>query len=280
MKAVICMSACAYERRGVQAKAVFAALLDEERPSLYFRGLRAEGKLEASLPALAACIGVPQNPVYHPEGDVFEHTMLVSDCAAALRSQALHPLGFMLSALLHDAGKAVCTECRPDGKITSYQHEKLGLPVVEAQLRLLTDSEALVGYVLNMTLMHMRPNMLAACRSKRKKTRQLFDMSVCPEDLILLSRADASGKLDAPYDETCEAFLRERLDDYRAMLQRPMVTREDLVAAGIRPGEALEALLARARQLHFSGLERRRALEQVLAEAAKSLKNDIINSKK
>ena len=116
----------------------------------------------------------------------------------------------------------------------------------------------------------------AQARSKKKKTRQLFDLSLCPEDLILLSRADASGKLDAPYDEDCEAFLRQRLEDYRRIVALPMVTREDLLAAGFSPGVALEAALARARQLHFSGYDCQHAIRQVTAEARSGgkLKND------
>ena len=58
-----------------------------------------------------------------------------------------------------------------------------------------------------------------------------------------------------------------RLEDYRRVTALPTVTREDLLAAGFSPGEALEAALARARQLHFSGFDRQHALKQVVAEA-------------
>ena len=243
------------------------ALLNDARPSGYFRGLLASGELSEALPELAACVGVPQNPVYHPEGDVFEHTMLVIDSAAALRGRALNPLGFMLSALAHDLGKAVATQVQPDGKITAYGHEVTGLPLCRSLLARLGADEALTAYVENMMWLHMRPNLLAKCRSKKKKTRMLFDLSLCPEDLILLSRADASGKLDEPYDEAIEAFLRQRLEDYRRVAALPMVTREDLLAAGLTGEEALESALARSRQLHFSGYDRQHALKQALAEA-------------
>lgn len=243
------------------------ALLKAERPSEFFRVLRRMDHLRAFFPEVAACIGVAQNPVYHPEGDVFEHTMLVLDCAAALRDRAQWPLGFMLAALTHDLGKAVATEVQPDGRITAYGHEVQGLPLCEAQLARLTNQAKLIAYAKNMMWLHMRPNVLAQCRSKKKKTRQLFDMSVCPEDLILLARADASGKLDAPYDEANERFLRERLADYREIMARPMVTGKDLIAAGLKPGPDFSRWLDRARQLHFAGQERDRALKQVLAEA-------------
>ena len=245
---------------------LFEALLESDKPSVYLRAMLTSGELGEALPELAACVGVPQNPVYHPEGDVFEHTMLVVDCAAALRGKAQNPAGLMLAALTHDLGKAVCTQVREDGRITAYGHEVAGLPLCHALLTRLTDDAGLTDWVENMVWLHMRPNVLAKCRSKKKKTRQLFDLSLCPEDLILLSRADASGKLDAPYDEGLEAFLRQRLEDYRRVMALPMVTRDDLLAAGFSPGEALEEALARAWQLHFSGFSPEKALGQVLAE--------------
>lgn len=222
--------------------------------------------LHEFFPELEQTMGVPQNPKFHPEGDVFEHTMLVLDEAAKLRERAQWPLGFMLSALMHDIGKCVATQIQPDGRITAYGHEVLGLEMVERQLRRLTNHEKLIKYVLNQTELHMRPNVLFFVHSKKKKTRQLFDLSVCPNDLILLSRADASGKLDEPYREENELWLRERLEDYYRRLSQPMVTGEDLIRAGLKPDKRFSALLQRARVLHFSGLERNNALQQVLAE--------------
>lgn len=248
------------------------ALLKAERPSVFFRALRAMNHLKEFFPEVEACAGVPQNPVYHPEGDVFEHTMRVVDCAAALRDRAQWPLGFMLAALTHDLGKIVATELQPDGKITAYGHEVQGLPLCDRQMARLTNQTRLIEYTKNMMWLHMRPNVLAKCRSKKKKTRQLFDLSVCPEDLILLSRADASGQLNIPYDEANEAFLRERLEDYREIMRRPMVTGKDLIAAGLKPGPDFSRWLDRARQLHFAGQEKPHALCQVLDEARREAK--------
>ena len=243
------------------------ALLKAERPSVFFRVLRETDHLKEFFPEIQRCAGVPQNPAYHPEGDVFEHTMLVLDSAAALREQAQWPLGFMIAALTHDLGKLEATQIQPDGRITAYGHEVQGMALCEGQLRRLTNNKKLIEYAVNMMWLHMRPNMLAKAKSKKKKTRQMFDMSVCPEDLILLSRADATGKQDEPYDPHNEAFLRERLADYRQVLTRPMVTGQDLIEAGLRPGPRFSVYLSRARMLHFSGLTRERALAQVLAEA-------------
>ena len=242
------------------------ALLKAARPSVYFRELRAMDHLKEYFPELEATIGVLQNPKFHPEGDVFEHTMLVIDAAARLRGRAEEPLNFMLSALLHDLGKCVATQVQEDGRITAYGHEVLGLELVERQLRRITNCERTLRYVRNQAELHMRPNMLYGAQSRKKKTRQLFDMSLCPNDLILLSRADASGKLDEPYREENEVWLRERLEDYHSRLKQPVVTGQDLIDAGLRTGPDFAALLQRARMLHFSGIDRRNALRQILNE--------------
>ncbi len=242
------------------------ALLKAEQPSIFFRELQAMNHLKEFFPELAATIGVQQNPKFHPEGDVFEHTLLVVDAAAQLRERAEQPLGFMLSALLHDLGKCVATQVHEDGRITAYGHEVLGEEWVDRQLRRLTRNEQLIRYVKNQVRLHMRPNMLCMAQSKKKKTRQLFDESLCPNDLILLSRADASGKLDEPYREENELWLRVRLEDYHRRMEQPMVSGQDLIDAGLQPGKDFSALLQRARRLHLCGIDRPNALKQVLSE--------------
>lgn len=242
------------------------ALTRADAPSVFFQALADMNQMEAFFPELAALADVPQNPVHHPEGAVLKHTMLVLDAAARLRGQAREPLWFMLSALLHDVGKLDATQLR-DGKITAYAHPQTGVALARRQLRRLTDNARLIAYVENMVLVHMRPNMLAADRSRLSATRAMFDESLCPEDLILLSRADASGKANARYDIAVWDFLWERLADYRARMSVPMLTGDDLLAAGYPPGPELKRLLARAKALHFSGLDRDAALRQLTGEA-------------
>ena len=262
------MDVSAISRERVYEETV-KALTKASQPSIYFRALREMDHLKEFFPEIQALATVAQNPQYHPEGDVFEHTMLVLDAAATLRDKAEWPLAFMFAALCHDLGKIVATEISPEGRITSYGHEVKGLPLADRQMRRITNQTKLIEYVKNMMELHMRPNLMARSKSKRSKTRLLFDLSVSPKDLILLSRADASGKLDAPYDESLEKFLLDRYADYRSVLTRPMVTGEDLLQAGVEPGPSVGRLLRRTRQLHFSGLEKGRALAQALREYQK-----------
>lgn len=165
---------------------------------------------------LLALRGIAQNPKYHPEGDAFTHTILVMNQAARLRTQARSPFAFMLAALCHDYGKAVCT-VEKDGKIVSYGHEKRGLPLARSFMDRFGLDRETSRLVLNHVEYHMRPNGLYLQSSSEKATRRLFKKSLCPEDLLLLAKADSSGRgLGGPtrdYSDN-EQWLRERLEDF------------------------------------------------------------------
>ena len=239
------------------------ALMKAEKPSVFFEQMRRMEQLDDWFPEIRDLIGLPQNPEHHPEGDVWMHTMMVLDQAALLREQAKEPLWFMMAALVHDAGKARVTEIR-SGKVTAYGHEKAGVPVAEAFLGRLSAETRLQRYVLNMTLMHMRPNRAWKDHSGEKTLMHMFDESICPEDLILLSKADRLGRVDPPdYSET-EAYLRAALDRYYELMARPFVQGRDLAEAGIRPGPVYKDALELAHKLRLAGVEKEEALRQTL----------------
>lgn len=193
-------------------------LLSAEKPSAYLEALRGQNALPPALAPLAALIGVPQNPAYHAEGDVWNHTMLVLDAAAALRPQAQQPLGLMLAALCHDLGKALTTRVQ-DGRIISHGHEAAGIPLTQELLRGLGFADpALTAYVCNMVKLHMRPNALAAQGSGEKAVNRLFRESVCPADLVLLAAADRGGRITTQQavDDAAKDYLETHLARYLA----------------------------------------------------------------
>ena len=240
------------------------AFMKADRPSVFFEELRRMEQLHTWFPEMEDLIGVPQPPSHHPEGDVWNHTMLVLDEAARLRSEAKEPRYFMYAALVHDFGKPVTTEII-DGKIHSYGHEEEGLPVVSRFISRLTTETALSRYILNMTELHMKPNIMAAQNSGRKSFMKLFDRSVCPEDLLLLAKADYLGRDLASRDYHEEEILREMLAAYNDLMSRPFVQGRDLVAAGIRPGPLFKEALDYGHKLHLAGVPKEQALPQVLA---------------
>lgn len=240
------------------------ALLKAEKPSVFFEFLRNTGQLDHWFPELKALIGVPQNPRFHAEGDVWTHTMMVLDQAAALRHRTRDPLGFLLGALVHDFGKAVCTR-EVNGSIHAYDHETLGLPIAREFLHRLTSERKRIAYALNLLEHHMKPNTYARAGSAVKSTNRLFDEALDPEALICIALADDLGKLPQGSTEENEAFLRQRLDIYREYMSRPHVTGADLIALGLRPGTEFSELLSYAHKLRLAGIDKESALKQTLA---------------
>ncbi len=242
------------------------ALLKAERPSVFFEVLRKMNQLDFWFPELKALIGIGQNPVYHAEGDVWTHTMMVLDEAAKLRSKAQNPYWFMLSALVHDFGKAVST-ADVDGTIHAYQHEIEGLPLAEGFLRRITAENKLIAYVLNMAELHMKPNTMARVGSAVKNTNKLFDQSADPEGLILLALADDRGRiLQKPAADT-EGFLYQRLEIFKELMAQPCVLGRDLIDAGIAPDKDFTKILSYAHKLRLAGIPKENALKQVLSFA-------------
>lgn len=244
------------------------ALLKAENPSIFFEVLRQMDQLDHWFPELKALIGVPQNPVYHAEGDVWTHTMMVLDEAAKLRDRASNPYWFMLSAVVHDFGKAVCTE-EKDGVLHAYLHEIKGLPLAEAFLRRITGERKLMDYVLNMVEYHMKPNTVAGARSAEKVTTRMFDLSVDPEGLICIALADDRGRITQAPATNHEEFLYERLAVYRELMARPYVMGRDLIEAGLKPGAEFTEILQYAHKLRLAGIPRENALKQTLSYARK-----------
>ena len=255
------------------------ALLKAAKPSIFFEALRKMNQLSLWFPELAALAGIPQNPVYHPEGDVWTHTMQVLDEAAGLRAEAKEPLWFMLSALCHDFGKADATE-EQGGVLHAYGHEKTGLPLVQRFLSRITNEVKLTKYVLNMTELHMQPNKKAREASHVKSFMSMFDLSVCPEDLLLLAKADHLGRLGAgtprdtlahDYAET-ECKLCEMLAVYKERMSQPYVMGKDLIAAGAEPGPVFTDALAYAHKLRLAGVPKEEQLSQTMGYLRKAPK--------
>ena len=188
------------------------ALLKARRPSVFFETLRAMDQLDYWFPEVKDLIGVEQSPIFHPEGDVWTHTMMVLDAAADVIHSSWLPATenpeipkdiaafekydskardeyFMLSALCHDLGKPATTALVGD-RIRALGHEEKGEEMARTFLHRLTDENELIRYVTNMVLLHMRPNMLCGQNSGVKATNRLFDRSIDPAGLIMLARCD------------------------------------------------------------------------------------------
>ena len=240
------------------------ALLLAERPSVFFESLREMDQLGIWFPELEQLIGIEQDPVFHPEGDVWQHTMEVLDRAALHRAEVSDPYSFMLLALTHDLGKIVATEF-VKGRIHAYEHEIKGMPLVESFVRRIVAENSVIDYVLEMVPLHMRPNVAAYSKPSVKSTNRMFDASKAPADLIYFAMADKpvfSGTDEFSGDSD---FLFERLEQYNKTMAKPHVMGRDLIEAGLEPGVEFSELLRFAHKLRLAGIDKDSAMKQVLA---------------
>jgi len=134
-----------------------AHLMNDKRPSDYFNELSKTGIFTEKYPytLLGDLIKVPQSPKHHPEGSVWNHTMLVVDNAAERKNLSQNPKVLMWSALLHDLGKASATKITK-GRITSYDHDKMGERLAGKFLKDFTTDQEFINRVAKLVRWHMQ----------------------------------------------------------------------------------------------------------------------------
>ena len=163
--------------------------------------LRESGWLCSYLPEVYQLSGVEQNPEWHPEGDVWNHTL---KALSLLPPKPSFDLGF--GVLVHDIGKTATTRVRK-GKITSYRHENVGARLVPTVCnRLGIVDEALVNNYIWLVANHMKFN---SARQMRQKTLVKWFSHPWFETLLELHRVDrlsSNGDLGT-YKYCCEQYL-------------------------------------------------------------------------
>ena len=232
-------------------------LLKGRRPSAGLGFLETSGLLRF-FPELAALVGVPQDPLWHPEGDVWVHTRMVVDEAATLRDGGDDDLALMLGALCHDLGKPATTLAGADGRIRSPAHSERGVEPTLALLERLRAPKELVRRVCALVEHHLAPALFvrnrAGAKGYRRLARKLHAAGASFELLVRVARADHLGR--STEDARARSFpAGERfLDEARALLvaeepPRDAVMGRHLIARGLRPGPAFAGLLERCREV-------------------------------
>lgn len=131
-------------------------LLEDEKPSVFLNGAFNSRKfLLYPFEMLHRLKTTPQSPKYHPEGNVWNHTMLVVDEAAKLRNKSKKSKVFMWAALLHDIGKPSTTKIRGD-RITAYDHDKEGAKLAKEFILHITDDGGFADEISALVRFHMQ----------------------------------------------------------------------------------------------------------------------------
>ncbi|HBL98604.1 TPA: polynucleotide adenylyltransferase [Candidatus Dependentiae bacterium] len=174
-------------------------LMLSSSPSLGIRWLLKVGRLEEVMPELGAIVDINQNPLWHPEGTVFEHTMQVLD-AAVLEGSGLDDEDrcvLMFAALCHDLGKVKTTVRQIDGRLTSYGHDQASVPLARGFLARLMVSSKRIKRVCLLVRDHMSPVSFVSTGAKEAAFKRLAIRLAPDVSLVLLARlanADMRGR--------------------------------------------------------------------------------------
>ncbi|TCO74616.1 HD domain-containing protein [Marinisporobacter balticus] len=168
-------------------------LMSDEKPSHYFNKIFKEKNISHQYPftMLNNLKKVDQSPKHHPEGNVWNHTMLVVDRAAMKKEKSSNPKVFMWSALLHDLGKVPATKVRK-GRITAYDHDKFGEKLSRDFLTVFDVEEDFIHRVSKMVRWHMQILFVVKDLPYADIEKMLNDIHL--EDMALLSLCDRLGR--------------------------------------------------------------------------------------
>lgn len=190
-------------------KEITTHLLTDEKPASYIEELSRQSLLkEYPFSLLDKLKEAEQSPKYHPEGNAWNHTMLVLNEAAKVRDKSRNKGVFMWSALLHDIGKPSTTRNRK-GKITSYDHDKAGEGLCIEFLQYFNCEQAFVDSVAAMVRYHM--HMLYVLRKLPYADLKGLLKRVDIYELALLCLCDRLGRTDADFqleEEEYSEFLQ------------------------------------------------------------------------
>jgi len=219
-------------------------LLFAPRPSIGFALAMDLGIVSRLFPELQALEGCPQEPEWHPEGDVWVHTLQVIDQARARIDDLPRPgqIAVMLGAVCHDLGKPATTAFS-DGRIRSMDHEERGVPPATAFLDRL-NVHSIDGYdvrrqVLGLTAQHLKPGSWFKVRDEVgdgafRRLAHKVDLEL----LARLAKADCEGRKPGRFDCIAMDWFLERARSLGVEHHppAPILLGRHVLALGLQPG--------------------------------------------
>jgi tRNA nucleotidyltransferase (CCA-adding enzyme) len=253
-------------------------LLKAKRPSLGLHWADRLRVVEKIFPELAALQGCPQDPEWHPEGDVWVHTLLSLD-RAVCELEGLgkeRRLAVMLAVLCHDFGKP-STTAMVDGRLRSYEHEAAGVEPTRAFLDRL-NVHTLEGFdlreqVVQLVAHHLTPSHFHKNRDNvgdgafRRLARKLE-----PELLFRVSRADCLGRTGEFSTEAQDWFIgKVRSLGVEQRPPSPILMGRHLLEMGLEPGPLIGTVTRAVYEMQLDGRvstleEAREQAQRILAD--------------
>jgi poly(A) polymerase len=214
------------------------------------------------MPEVLALIGCDQPPEWHPEGDVFTHTMIMLEMLAPDA-----PLELCLAVLLHDIAKPPCRSVDAEsGRVRFNGHDALGAHMAENILRRLRYPNDTIAAVVPMVARHMQfmnVQKMRVAKLKRFMAEATFDMEM---ELHRVDCGSSNGFTDN-YD-----FLHAKAAEFASepLIPPPLVSGRDLISLGLSPGPRFKQILEaiETEQLEGRISDRPQALELLQKIAA------------
>ena len=250
-------------------------LLAAERPSIGFALALELGVIDQILPEMKPLVGCDQEPEWHPEGDVWVHTLMVIDKARELNADLDRPrlITIMLGAVCHDLGKPATTAFL-NGRIRSLNHEDAGVaPTVSVLDRLnihTIDGFDVRSQVIGLTAHHLKPGMLRKAENVGDGAFRRLAQKVDLELLARLARADCLGRTGNFDCSAMDWFLeRARALGVEHRPPAPLLMGRHLLELGLSPGPRVGEILQQVYEKQLDG--QITSVEEGIAEARQLL---------
>ena len=259
----------------------FEKLLLAPTPSIGFTAAMDLGVIAKLFPELQALAGCPQEPEWHPEGDVWVHNLQVIDRARTRIDDLPRPqqLAVMLGAVCHDLGKPATTRFL-DGRIRSLDHEEQGVAPAGALLDRL-NVNAFDGYdvrkqVLGITAQHLKPGSWFKVRDEVGDGA--FRRLAHKVDLELLARvakSDCEGRRPGNFDCTAMDWFLERARALGVQHRppEPILLGRHLLALGLKPGPRVGEILKAVYEQQMDGTVT--SIDEAISAAKRALNPDL-----
>lgn len=220
-------------------------MLKAKYPSIAFRWMKKIGILSSCFSEIDDLSQVEQGEKYHPEGDVFEHTMLSLDVLSISERDII----LMLAILYHDIGKAYVKRIKKADRVHFYGHENEGAKRVGDFLTKITDNKEIISQVKALIKYHMRPLDLKNNLSK-KAVRKLVNQVDIPR-LLKLHKADTLGRkvtTDISYMDDILKVYNQVKDEVE-----PIIKGRHLIELGVKPGKKMGEILKEIYDAQLNG---------------------------
>ena len=236
------------------------------KPSIGFELIK-ELEVIDYFPELKRLINCIQDKEYHPEGDVWVHTLMTLDEMAKLKTGDEYRDLYLFYALLcHDLGKPFCTK-EIKGRITSHKHEALGVEPTISFLSRITNEKKFIEKVVPLVKNHLAPFQLFKANSSLKAVKRL-SLKCNIEDLSIVCLADCKGRTIKD-KEKCDEAISWVLQKAREMnisneALKPLVQGRDLIALGMKASKEFKDILEYALNLQIDeNCEKQEILEKI-----------------